>query len=99
MRGRAVVHGLVDDPIAKTRAQPLLERHDVARRGDVRPAPDAARPHTSAFSRGGPQAIEDQIRDAERLPERDALMQHLLAGIQYALGDLAADDSPDTARK
>ena len=28
-----------------------------------------------------------------------ALMQHLLAGIQYALGDLAAGDSPDTARK
>jgi hypothetical protein len=28
-----------------------------------------------------------------------ALLQHLLAGIQYALGDLAADDTPDAARK
>ncbi len=28
-----------------------------------------------------------------------ALMQHLLAGMQYALGDLKADDTPDAARK
>jgi type 1 glutamine amidotransferase len=27
-----------------------------------------------------------------------ALLQHLLAGIQYALGDLEADDSPDAVR-
>ena len=26
------------------------------------------------------------------------LLQHLLAGIQYALGDLEADDTPDAAR-
>ena len=26
--------------------------------------------------------------------ENPALMQHILAGMQYALGDLAADDSP-----
>jgi uncharacterized protein len=26
------------------------------------------------------------------------MLQHLLAGIQYALGDLAADDTPDSAR-
>ena len=26
------------------------------------------------------------------------LLQHLLAGIQYALGDLTADDAPDGAR-
>jgi type 1 glutamine amidotransferase len=26
------------------------------------------------------------------------LLQHLLAGIQYALGDLPADDTPDGAR-
>jgi type 1 glutamine amidotransferase len=27
------------------------------------------------------------------------LLAHLLAGIQYALGDLAADDSPDSSRR
>lgn len=27
------------------------------------------------------------------------MLQHLLAGIQYALGDLSADDSPDSSRK
>jgi type 1 glutamine amidotransferase len=27
------------------------------------------------------------------------MLQHMLAGIQYALGDLAADDSPDSTRK
>ncbi len=27
------------------------------------------------------------------------MLQHLLAGIQYALGDLAADDSPDSTRR
>ncbi len=27
------------------------------------------------------------------------MLQHLLAGIQYALGDLAADDAPDSTRK
>ena len=26
------------------------------------------------------------------------LLQHVLAGIQYALGDLSADDTPDSAR-
>jgi type 1 glutamine amidotransferase len=27
------------------------------------------------------------------------MLQHLLAGIQYALGDLPADDAPDSSRK
>ena len=27
------------------------------------------------------------------------VLEHLLAGIQYALGDLAADDAPDSTRK
>ena len=26
------------------------------------------------------------------------MLQHLLAGIQYALGDLVADDAPDNTR-
>jgi type 1 glutamine amidotransferase len=26
------------------------------------------------------------------------MLAHLLAGIQYALGDLAADDAPDSSR-
>ena len=26
------------------------------------------------------------------------MLEHLLAGIQYALGDLAADDAPDSTR-
>jgi type 1 glutamine amidotransferase len=27
------------------------------------------------------------------------MLQHILAGIQYALGDLVADDAPDGTRK
>ena len=43
--------------------------------------------------RGGDLGTGQPVADAEQ-PIGRKLLEHLLAGIQYAIGDLKADDSP-----
>ena len=40
----------------------------------------------------------EALGHSERIYAMRPILEHLLAGIQYALGDLKADDSPSTRR-
>ena len=47
---------------------------------------------------GQGRVFYEALGHSERIYAMRPILEHLLAGIQYALGDLKADDSPSTRR-
>jgi hypothetical protein len=45
---------------------------------------------------GQGRVFYEALGHSERIYANRAILEHLLAGMQYALGDLKADDSPST---
>jgi len=40
----------------------------------------------------------EALGHSERIYANTAILEHLLAGLQYAIGDLKADDAPSRSR-